>query len=182
MTTLQFGHTVIPPQVRIVQIDIEPSEIGKNYPVVVGIIGDARVVMGQLLEEVTRLEGEEDRAELGSMRQSRRQQVRSLKEAWKAWVAKSTAQATLPLQRGFVLHELRACLPREAVVTVDGGANYGWVNFAFEATSPMYFTGDYAAAQEPQIRTLDPFRFVDNSLAEELETEGFLRGLGADRP
>lgn len=145
MTTLQFGHTVIPPQARIVQIDVEPSEIAKNYPVEVGIIGDAKVVMGQLLEEVTRLEGGEDRAELGSMRQARRQQVRSLKEAWKAWVAKSTTQATFPLQRGFVLQELRACLPREAVVTVDGGANYGWVNFAFEATSPMYFTGDYAA-------------------------------------
>lgn len=38
-------------------------------------------------------------------------------------------------------------------------------------------TIEVIAAQEPQIRTIDPFRFVDNSLAEELDAEGFLRGL-----
>jgi len=35
---------VINPQTRIVQVDLDPLEIGRNYPVAVGVIGDAKAV------------------------------------------------------------------------------------------------------------------------------------------
>lgn len=39
---------------RIIQIDIDPSQIGTNYPVEVGITGDARTVLGALIPNVGR--------------------------------------------------------------------------------------------------------------------------------
>jgi thiamine pyrophosphate-dependent acetolactate synthase large subunit-like protein len=35
---------------RLLQIDLDPAELGKNYPLELGLLGDARTVLGQLLE------------------------------------------------------------------------------------------------------------------------------------
>ena len=38
----------IPPS-RLIQIDIEPQEIGKIYPVEVGLVGDAKATLRELI-------------------------------------------------------------------------------------------------------------------------------------
>lgn len=38
------------PPTRLIHVDIDPFEIGKNYPVEVGVVGDARAVLAGLLE------------------------------------------------------------------------------------------------------------------------------------
>jgi acetolactate synthase I/II/III large subunit len=47
------------PHARIIHVDIDPSEIGKNVPVTVPIVGDARHVLRTLIDELP------DREELG---------------------------------------------------------------------------------------------------------------------
>src|SRR6185436_18764416 len=46
--TTFWDYRVINPATRIVQVDIDAQEIGRNYPVAVGITGDARAVAEQL--------------------------------------------------------------------------------------------------------------------------------------
>src|SRR5207237_7187219 len=48
------GYTFEIPPTRLIQVDIDPSEIGRNYPVAVGVLGDARTVVRQLAAEVER--------------------------------------------------------------------------------------------------------------------------------
>jgi acetolactate synthase-1/2/3 large subunit len=43
------------PEARIIHIDIDPSSIGKNVRVDIPIVGDARNVLGQILEEIKKL-------------------------------------------------------------------------------------------------------------------------------
>ena len=43
-STTFWNYSVINPQTRIVQVDIDAQEIGRNYPVAVGIVGDAKAV------------------------------------------------------------------------------------------------------------------------------------------
>jgi acetolactate synthase-1/2/3 large subunit len=53
-TSSSYKHGIsfsIPPT-KLIQIDIDPHEIGKNYPVEVGIIGDAKACLQQILEEL----------------------------------------------------------------------------------------------------------------------------------
>jgi acetolactate synthase-1/2/3 large subunit len=40
------------PKAKIIHIDIDPAEIGKNVPVYIPIVGDAKTVLNQLLEEL----------------------------------------------------------------------------------------------------------------------------------
>jgi acetolactate synthase-1/2/3 large subunit len=49
---------------KIVHIELDPSEIGKNVPVAVGIVGDAKNVLGSLLDLVSPRECEDWRAEI----------------------------------------------------------------------------------------------------------------------
>jgi acetolactate synthase-1/2/3 large subunit len=41
------------PQARIIHVDLDPSEIGKNVPVAMGLVGDAREITGRLADAVT---------------------------------------------------------------------------------------------------------------------------------
>ena len=49
-STTFFDNRFVPAGVPIVQIEIDPQELGRNYPVSVGIEGDARAVMVELLD------------------------------------------------------------------------------------------------------------------------------------
>ena len=43
------GYTYSIPPTRLIHVDIDPQEIGRNYPVAVGIVGDCKMVLRQLL-------------------------------------------------------------------------------------------------------------------------------------
>ncbi len=45
------------PHAKVIHVDIDPSEIGKNVKVTVPIVGDARIVLAALLEELPAREG-----------------------------------------------------------------------------------------------------------------------------
>ncbi|GIS83122.1 MAG: hypothetical protein CM1200mP15_17540 [Dehalococcoidia bacterium] len=48
-----WDYSIINPDTKIIQVDIDPIEIGRNYPVVVGIVGDATAVGQQLINSIT---------------------------------------------------------------------------------------------------------------------------------
>ena len=50
-------HWTLPPignAPRVIQVDVEPFEVGNNYPLVVGLIGDAKLTLAALLEAIAR--------------------------------------------------------------------------------------------------------------------------------
>ena len=44
------GYTYNIPPTKLIHVDFDPQEIGRNYPTELGIVGDAREVLKQLLE------------------------------------------------------------------------------------------------------------------------------------
>ena len=49
------GVTFDPDKTTFLQIDIDPNEIGRNYPVEIGAIGDLKIGLAQILEEVKKI-------------------------------------------------------------------------------------------------------------------------------
>ena len=117
--TTFWDYSVISPQTRIVQVNIDLQEIGRNYPVAVGIAGDAKAVAQQLLE---------------ALRQACPQGRPNA--AWRAEIEKLAARRQTRLQAELTLTgdpmmpqrvypELRKALPRDCMVTVDAGVAPG---------------------------------------------------------
>jgi thiamine pyrophosphate-dependent acetolactate synthase large subunit-like protein len=109
-----------PANAKLIQVDIEAAEIGHNRPVDVGIIGDAKAVLGQLAEAT---DGRLDSARYAAWRDHLRQiEARKKQEAEEAM---STDQQPIhPLR---LCKEVRDFLDRDAVLVVDGQEilNYG---------------------------------------------------------
>ncbi len=64
------------PQARIIHVDLDPTEIGKNVPAALGIVGDARLVAARLTALVPARDCEAWRAEIRGLRRDRQEQFR----------------------------------------------------------------------------------------------------------
>ncbi len=118
---------------KFIQIDIEPSEIGHNRSVDLGIVGDAKMVLGQLVDEV------EAQAPKFSGR-SESPWVTSLKvdnERRAAKVADLLESDRVPIHPLRLCKEVREYLDRDAILCVDGNEI---LHFARQSI-PTYVSG-----------------------------------------
>ena len=123
----------IPPS-RLIQIDADPSEIGKTYPVDVGIAGDAKASLGQLLVRI------QEQALQASWRQSRRSaQLEAARRAWHAELVTSQRDSGQPIHPARLLFELNQALPEEAIVVTDVGWNKNGAGQQLLTRRPLTF-------------------------------------------
>ena len=124
--TSHFDDRSIKPETAIVQIDIESRDIGRYYPVAVGIQADAREACAALLEAL----GQAGVKQTGP---AWRDEVATLREQRQARLAAEGTLATMPMKPQRVYAELRRVLPPEAIVALDAGAApaYGYDRLQF---------------------------------------------------
>jgi acetolactate synthase-1/2/3 large subunit/sulfoacetaldehyde acetyltransferase len=130
--TTHFDDRYMRPDTAIVQIDIEARDIGRYYPVAVGIQADAREACRALLDTLGR-----DGAR--PSREAWRREAETLRAQRQARLAAEASLATKPLKPQRVYAELRRALPAETIVALDAGAApaYGYDRLSF--TRPRTF-------------------------------------------
>lgn len=128
-TTIRFSYRVIPKKAKMVQIDLDPAEIGKIYPVEVGILGDARRILEDIL-----LELKERKTERAPWNENARvKKILLRKSEWEDRVRPLKSSNKIPIQRFRLLHDLRQALPRDAIVAAESGSTHGWFEYGFTA-------------------------------------------------
>ncbi len=100
-------------EATIVQIDIDPSEMGNNRAVDVALVGDAGVVLGQLVDAAKDGLGEPSWAAW------RRALQASNQEKIAAMASELNSDAT-PIHPMRLFREIGEFLPREAIIVADG--------------------------------------------------------------
>ena len=114
-----YDNRYIPGDARIVQIEVDPQEIGRNYPVEVGIEGDARAVLVEILEQVREREPRPNARWVSDIHD---------------WAARRNERldaegrdSSSPIKPQRVYGELRKVMPRDAIVALDAGLapNFG---------------------------------------------------------
>ena len=105
---------------RVIQIDIDPAEIGRNYPVEIGMVGDAQFTLAMLLAEFDAL-GLEDRPSRGA----------EVEELRKIVLERVGRRDELE-----VLDQIRNVLPRQAIVCNDPTTIVFWARFYWPAYEP----------------------------------------------
>ncbi|MCO8276151.1 thiamine pyrophosphate-binding protein [Actinoplanes sp. TRM 88003] len=108
-------HTWRFPPARLIQIDIDPAEIGRNFPVEIGVVADAGPAVRKILESVRRHEPQ--------VRPGLREQIRTARSEMFAASAERGRSDQFPLRPERILADLRAALPADAVLVTDVGWN-----------------------------------------------------------
>jgi acetolactate synthase I/II/III large subunit len=114
------------PPTRLVQIDIDPAEIGRNYPVEVGVVGDAGAALAGIAEAIRKL------APAGRQRPELRRRIAESRRRAFDRVAAFSEDGQLPMRPERILADLRATLPEDAVLVTDVGWNKNGVAQCYE--------------------------------------------------
>jgi len=109
------------PGVKLIQIDVDPDEIGRNHPVAVGIVGDAAAVLSDLLAEARTLASPRS---LGSSPQLA--ELSRAKAEWASHCAQLLGLEQAPVKPQRLCLELRRFYGPETVFTMDAGNNKMW--------------------------------------------------------
>ncbi len=126
-------HTFDIPGSTLIQIDIDPQEIGKSYPVDIGILGDAKATLAQLAETL----GASPRA--AAVVKAQADMIAARKAAWREELKDTQLVDTKPIHPARLLMELSKAAPADAVFVTDVGWNKNGAGQQLEIASPAGF-------------------------------------------
>jgi acetolactate synthase-1/2/3 large subunit len=118
------------PPTRLMHIDIEPAEIGRNFPTEIGAVADLKQAL-KVLTQVAR--------EMHPARRKPGPIAERIADARRVFVASNKAMETsdaFPMMPERILAEVRALLPRDAIITTDVGWNKNGVGQQFPVYTP----------------------------------------------
>jgi len=113
------------PKTKLIHVDLDPQELGRNYPPTLGIIADAKVFTAQL---VSALGLREQRGAAPLKRQYAEwcSEVAAWRSEWEAFVRPNFGKLTTPLRPEYVVDALQKVLPDDAILTCDSGVHHNW--------------------------------------------------------
>ncbi|MHA1486189.1 MAG: thiamine pyrophosphate-binding protein, partial [Promethearchaeota archaeon] len=103
----------IPPS-KLIHIDIDPHEIGKNYPVTVGIVGDAKACLQQILEELRNYS-------IDYRGTNYFNEMQKEKKKWFEFIDDYRDDNKVPVMISTVLREIRKFFDNDAVIVTSSG-------------------------------------------------------------
>jgi acetolactate synthase-1/2/3 large subunit len=123
------GVTFNIPPTKLIQIDIDPAEIGKNYPVEVGIVADAETALRDILTYAMELTPKRNYRDSEYFRELAR-----LRDEWFRDVEKITSEPSLTIAT--LVKELRQVLERSAIVVTSTSYSISVVSQLFPVYQP----------------------------------------------
>jgi acetolactate synthase-1/2/3 large subunit len=119
------------PPSRLIQIDIDPQEIGKIYPVEVGIVGDAKVTLRELTRQLQ---------EAGHpVEPYSRETLARRKQSWRDELEETQKDEGKPIHPARLLAELIEAAPKDAIMVTDVGWNKNGAGQQLLSLTPRSF-------------------------------------------
>ena len=115
---------------KFMQIDIDPTEIGRNYPVEIGAIADLKHALAQILEAAKEIcPNGIDRPEL-------RKEITEYKANFKKQNQPICDDDRFPMTPQRILRDCKAILPEDALIFTDVGWNKNGMAQQYDITIP----------------------------------------------
>ncbi|MDE2998339.1 MAG: thiamine pyrophosphate-binding protein [Gemmatimonadota bacterium] len=118
--------TVPPAGTQVIQLDVNPAEIGRSYPIRLGIQADARAGLSKLV----------DAAPESVTRSAWTSRVRQLTSQWRESVAPYVNSDEVPIRPERLCRELTRYLPSDAILVSDTGHSGIWTGTLIDLTHP----------------------------------------------
>ncbi|MBU6257955.1 MAG: thiamine pyrophosphate-binding protein [Burkholderiales bacterium] len=122
--TFSFGPS------RLIHIDIDPSEIGRNYPVEIGAVADLKQALKVINRVAKRLHPQ------GRRNDALKAEIAANRDTFASGNLAAQQSDAYPLRPERILADVRAVLPRDAIITTDVGWNKNGVGQQFPIYTP----------------------------------------------
>lgn len=117
----QPGYSWNFPKTKLIHVDIDPQELGRNYPPTLGIVADCKTFCDQLLTEVNEA-GDIKSTAFGAWRE----QVTGWQTEWENFVRPNFSTVTTPIRPEYVVDALQDVLPDDVILCLDSGVHHNW--------------------------------------------------------
>ncbi|GAK08325.1 LOW QUALITY PROTEIN: thiamine pyrophosphate-requiring enzyme [Geomicrobium sp. JCM 19038] len=125
------GVTFEIPKTKLIQIDIDSNEIGRNYPVEIGAIADLKRALTALNRVAKRLYPE------GIIRNEQlKEDIQTYRKDLRERISDNVNSDAFPMKPERILADVREVLPRDAMITTDVGWNKNGVGQQFPIYTP----------------------------------------------
>lgn len=120
------GYTIPPQGTPIIQLDINPDELGRNYPIQLGMQGDVRNTLRRMC----------DTAQTSTQRDAWLCRVQELVANWRESVSEKVNSDRLPMLPERLCRELTDYLPADAILVSDTGHSGIWTGTMIDLKHP----------------------------------------------
>ena len=117
------GYSFTIPPTKLIHVDIDPDEIGRNYPVALGLMADVRTFLRQLLAEIEARKT----PQTTPARQAWLARISGWRCEWEEAVAPGYVDASTPINPQRAAHEIELALPDDAILVSDIGVHHNWL-------------------------------------------------------
>ncbi len=124
-------YTFAIPPTKLIQIDIDPQEVGKIYPVDVGIVGDAKATLAELRDALATRQVTPATA--------RKQTVAAGKAEWAKELAREQRNSGKPIHPARLLNEIARVASPDTIFVTDVGWNKNGAGQQLVARQPQRF-------------------------------------------
>src|SRR6516165_1337337 len=119
------------PHSKLIHVDLDPAELGRNYPPDLGVLADARTFLRQLLAVLDRR-----RAAAGATK-AWLAEIDRWRAAWDKFTRPNFEIHGSPIRPERVVADCQAVLPDDAILACDVGVNHNWYMQFWKARRPQ---------------------------------------------
>ena len=130
-SSFRTGVTFAIPPSRLIQLDIDPREIGKNYPVEVGLVGDAKAGLADLLEALGPGGGSATYRATPYF-----EEIQRRKATWFERLEVKSGSERTPMTMARAVREVQTATREDAIVVTGAGLPQGMVKQRWVTRGP----------------------------------------------
>jgi acetolactate synthase-1/2/3 large subunit len=124
-------NSVIPTDARVIQVDIEPEEIGRNRDIELGVVSDCGEFLRQAIEAAKDVKFDAHAEWI--------ERLSAVRTASRGRFDNELKDRNSPIHPARMAHEIAKALSPEAIVVADGGETASWMSNAWTARHPGRF-------------------------------------------
>jgi acetolactate synthase-1/2/3 large subunit len=127
------GFSFNVPPAKLIHVEIDPNELGRNFPTDIGAVSDSKSALRSILDAAKRIRPERLRRD--GLRQMIRAGIDGFAQQW----ANQRVSDQFPLRPERILADVRQTLPEDGLIVTDVGWNKNGVGQQFDITIPGTF-------------------------------------------
>ncbi len=123
------GFTYNIPPTKLIHVDIDPTEIGRNFQPALGVIGDARLMLQALLAS----------PDTAPQYDAWLDRIAGWRKRWEEATLPPRSSDAIPIRPERAVADLRKVMPEDSIVLCDVGIHHNWMVAEFDAWRPRTF-------------------------------------------